>query len=182
MQKIIYTILFSFLLLNSSAQWEEDVKDLTKKERTLFGASAGISFSQFGMYFMGAPSVGYRLSNNILGGVGVKYIYNSFNNGSVAYKQHVYGGSVFAQHNLVSPRFFLHGELEMLNWEARDRFTYNISRRWVPMGFVGAGFRNFYSERSFYQIILLYDLIDDPYSPYPYMWNMPLTLRLGIVF
>lgn len=182
MRKTLSLIVLLACLTPLQAQWEEDVQELTHKERTFFGASAGLAISQFETYIMLAPSVSYRLTNNILAGVGVKYIYSQFNFAGVSSKNSIYGGSLFAQHNIFSPKFFVHGELESLNGEVRERFTNTFSRRWVTMGFVGAGYRNFYSERSFYQIMVLYDLIDDPYSPYPYMWGLPITLRFGIVF
>ena len=186
MKKNNLLLLFSFFLLvnqHSFAQYdtedetteaieEEDLNELSFKDRLYFGGNLGLSFGTFTQVNI-SPIVGYRVTNDFSAGVGVKYDYLGFT-GSPSYSLSTYGGSAFARYSIIE-NLFAYTEFEMLNIE----FYGLPEREWVPIGLIGAG----YNFRPI-QIMLLYDLIGDKRNPYlsPLGNQSQLYVRFGAVF
>lgn len=180
-------ILFTFALLifisqNITAQYdiedetteieEEDLNQLTFKERLYFGGNLGFSFGIYTQINV-SPIIGYQITEGFSSGIGLKYNYFSFN-GSPSYSSSIYGGSVFARHSIVE-NLYAYTEFEMLNLG----FYGTTTRKWVPIGLIGAG----YNFRPF-QIMALYDLIGDKNNPYvsPLGNQSRIYLRFGVIF
>jgi hypothetical protein len=133
---------------NSNSNWTEKLS---------FGGNLSLSFGTVTMVQV-APQVGYRVTERFIPGIGANYIYFKDPYGSTT----IYGGSVFARY-LIADNFFAYAEYESLNrevWEA-----WGDERRWIPIGLIGGGYRT-NSEGLAFTISILYDVIQDPWSPY----------------
>ncbi|MBL0314727.1 MAG: hypothetical protein IPP69_02745 [Flavobacteriales bacterium] len=167
-KKIAFVVSVLFLLLpvwGFSQKTDEDyatapsqTKPKPKKEpfkdRLVYGGNIGgylgnVTFVQLN------PMVGYRVKDWLVPGIGLNYLYAS----SQGYSQNVYGASTWLR---VYPfeQFFAHTELEYLNVNYKNSSGQSLKVD-VPVWLVGAG----YQENGF-GVMVLFDLIGDPYSPY----------------
>lgn len=155
---------------------EEELSELDFKDRLYTG---GNFWGQLGTItnIEIAPIVGYRITEEYSVGVGAKYNYYRINplNGP-AVSTSIYGGSVFTRYILLE-QFVAHAEFETLNVELLNNST--IERRWVPIALVGGGYSN-----NGFQVMLLYDLINDRNNPYfgSFGAESRVYLRLGFLF
>jgi hypothetical protein len=187
--KFIFKYLIVALLLCSTVQFAQSQNraDSTAKkdkpsfaERLYFGGDLGLSFGRF-TFINVAPIVGYKITDNFSAGLGAKYQYIAYSDGNYRESTSVYGGSVFIR-QIFSEQFFGHAEFEVLNTEVFDYIALDVGRRNVPIFMIGAGYRQEISTGVFAQLMILYDLIDDPYSPYPSYYGRPIIIRGGVTF
>jgi hypothetical protein len=146
----------------------------------------GGSFAlQFGTYTLVqiSPIVGYKLTERFMPGISITYLYSKYNDPSglyPSYSTNMYGGSVFGRY-FVTQNLFAHLELEVLNMDvpnATSSYYYTgFHRQNVSSLFVGGGYREAMGGRSSINIMLLYDVIQDLYSPY----SNPI-IRIGFGF
>ena len=109
--------------------------------------------------------VGYRVTDRFSAGVSATYIYYSVDDpGYYEYDSHVYGGSIFSRY-LFTENIFAHAELELLNMEIYDFYNYQ-GRQTIPSLLLGAGYRMPMGSRSSMSFLILFDVIEDRYSPY----------------
>ncbi len=154
----------------------QDLSALHFKERLYTGGNFWANFGTFTNVEI-SPMLGYRLTNSYSVGIGAKYNYFSDRRFNPAFTSSIYGGSVFTRYKFFR-NFIAHAELEMLN--TNDFNTIPSTRRvWVPIGLVGGG----YTANGF-QILALYDLVDDPNNPYlgTFGADSRLYLRVGFLF
>ncbi len=142
---------------------DEDKKNKTNKpksswtEKLSLGGNFSVSFGTITLLQV-APQIGYRVTERFIPGVGLNYIYYDDIFGSTS----IYGGGVFVRY-LIAANFFAHAEYELLN---REIWEFNeTSRRWIPIGLIGGGYRTGGDGISF-AITVLFDVIQDPWSPY----------------
>jgi hypothetical protein len=102
-------------------------------------------------------------------GIGVNYIYTSVG----GYSENIYGGSIWTR-AYIQKALIAHSEFEVLRREASDQFG-NSASATVPVWLVGAGYNS--GGRVRFSAMIMYDLIQDPNSPY----NNPI-IRLGGLF
>jgi len=171
MNKIIKYVLATafltcFLLLNSfslKSGEDIDVRDLSYKERIFVGGYIGLQFGSY-TFIDVSPLAGYRITNRISAGIGGTYQYmndNYWGYGST----NIFGGSLFARISII-PQLFVHGEFEMLNLES-GYFTENPEKRfWEENYLLGLGYRQKISEKSSFNIMLLYNFNQDSYVYY----------------
>ncbi len=133
-------------------------KKVPLKDRLVFGGNVGGYFGNRS-YFQLNPMVGYKMNSWWVNGVGLNYIYAS--GGGI--KQNVYGASVWSR-AYVFKSLMLHTEFEMLklNYSAQNGSTFHAT---VPVWLIGAGYQT-RSQGIGLGFMILYDLIQDPYSPY----------------
>ncbi|MCB0762308.1 MAG: hypothetical protein KDC12_12350 [Flavobacteriales bacterium] len=174
----MHRIILGCLLLLSIAGWSQEEKSF--KDRLYFngGLQAGFSNS---LFVIGAsPSVGYMWTEKLSTGLGISFIYYSLNSPAGKYQTSIYGGNAFTRY-LFFDNFFAQTEYHMVNSDVPvyDTSTQSlqIKRSWIPMWYVGGGYRAPLGGRAFATITVLYDLIDNRYSPY----SNP-TIRGGISF
>ena len=112
------------------------------------------------------------ITNMFSAGVGVTYRYISFRD--FDFDTSIYGGRVFARHNL-GQQFFLYTEYENLRNELF--FADGSVREWVPGFFVGGGlFQSIGGGRMGFVATALYNFAYDQIrSPY----NSPWVFRVG---
>jgi len=186
--KLVLFLLISAIGLSAIAQDNENsnsLKDTPFKERLYVGGDLGLSFGSITFININ-PIVGYRIDKKWSAGIGAKYIYyrERFPEYNWEYSNYMYGGSVFARY-LLGKSLLAQAEFESLNAESRDFLSPTWTRKWVPIGFLGAGYRQGIGN-TYLQILLLYDIINDRNSPYRSEYllgssNIPVILRGGIV-
>jgi hypothetical protein len=138
---------------------EDTEKKETKpfKDRLVFGGNLGGAFGTYS-YFQVNPMVGYKLTDWWVSGIGFNYIYS----GSRGYSQNIYGPSVWSR-AYVFESIVLHTELEYLTMNFQsprgDSYTNN-----APVWLVGAGYQSTGQVR--FGFLVLFDLLQDPRSPY----------------
>ena len=177
--RITLTIIVSLLLMNMNSIAQDNGKQTSNFTNRLFtGGSIGL---QFGTQTMieASPILGYKINKNFAAGIGVTYQYYRLNYYGNILKTSIYGGSVFTRYYFLE-NFFLHGEYEALNVETAffdpGHFYHKEERYWVGSVLAGGGYRQFIGENSSFNIMILYNFNDTPYSPY----TSPLIYRVGI--
>lgn len=182
LKKILLTSLLALVSIVSIAQrtTEEEYVESEKKkdsserktpfkDRLVFGGNLGGSFGSVS-YFQVNPMVGYKTTDWWVNGVGLNYIYA----GSRGYTQNIYGASVWSRAYVVE-NVMLHTEYEYLTMNLRAPNGESFSAN-APVWLVGAGYQS--NGNGFgLSFMLLYDLIQDPNSPY----SNPI-IRVGGMF
>jgi hypothetical protein len=131
-------------------------------DKIVVGGSFGILLGNITLIDI-SPTVGYLITDNLLLGVGGRYIYYSEKvTSTFTFKTDVYGANIFAQYFFLE-NFIAHLEYELLNLED---FSRPESRVNIFSIFVGGGYRSMIGSNSFASILLLYNLNDDINSPY----------------
>jgi hypothetical protein len=148
-------------------------------ERLRYGGSFGAFFGQQ-TYIELSPKVGYKVDKRLIVGVGANYIYYSIKDYGQKFVTHIYGPTVFAQYSLISG-LFAYGEFNGYNVASYSSVPpYNAERIWIGSAPVGIGYYSGGQIGGVY-LSILYDLINNPYSPY-YNGGMPILLRVGFLF
>lgn len=137
---------------------KEPKKVVPFKDRLVYGGNFGGYFGTFS-YFQINPMVGYKTTNWWVNGVGVNYIYS----GGRGINQSIYGASLWSR-AYVYKSLMLHSEFEMLSLDAKNSYGQRFHDT-VPVWLVGGGFQN-NSGGIGLSVLFLYDLIQDPNSPY----------------
>ena len=120
-----------------------------------------------------SPIVGYRITSKIAAGVGISYRYYRFKDyyyqPPQIFKTTIYGGTVFARYYILN-NIFLHGEYEFLNLETAffdpGSLLHKESRFWIGSVLGGGGYRQSIGEKSYLNLIILYNFNETLFSPY----------------
>lgn len=163
-------VFFGTLLLVCSLTFPRSAFSQSKFDwdRMVYGGNFGAGFSSYETFVAVSPTVGYRFTDRFTAGPGVIYQYYKFSDRSYRFTSNNYGYKLFANY-LLTESLFAHTEYEMLDLKvslldpAGNRHN---ERRRVPALFVGGGFRQRFGYRSVVDIMVLYNVIDSPYSPY----------------
>jgi hypothetical protein len=127
------------------------------RDRLVFGGNMG-GFLGNTTYLMANPMIGYRMNDWWINGVGVNLTYIS----SGGYQEIMYGSSLWSRAYIVKT-IIAHSEFELLRREAKDQYG-NSGAVNVPVWLVGAGYNS--GGRIGFSAMIMYDLIQDPNSPY----------------
>jgi hypothetical protein len=142
-----------------------------------------------------SPILGYRFTERFAAGIGLGYEYLSVKNfltyqdqagalRSYTLKTSIYSGSVWARY-IIWQNVFLHVEPEMILWNkvnkvylspTNGQLVEEKDNLLVPRVLVGGGLRQPISDRVSFLATALYDIIQDPNSPYN-----GFDIRFGIV-
>ncbi|MBL6963897.1 MAG: hypothetical protein ISR55_08740 [Bacteroidetes bacterium] len=151
-------------------------------DKIQLGGGAGMQFGNQTVIEI-SPKLAYHLTNKMNLGVGLTYSFYRINldrmygHGGL-YQTSIYGGSAFANYMLFS-NLFAHLEYELLNFEQYDNLAQEFNRKWLGSFFVGGGYRQYFNnDKSYLQIVLLYNLNYQTNSPY----SSPLVPRVQIYF
>jgi hypothetical protein len=135
------------------------------RDRLFFGGNVGLSFGSL-TFIQVAPLVGVRLNDKLGVGIGPSYSYFSDRrNPQLKFTTETYGGRLFAQYR-VHESIMLYSEYELLNAEVPDLLYTKLERRNISSLFVGGGYLAPIGQRSAVMISVLYNLLEDSYSPY----------------
>lgn len=120
-----------------------------------------------------SPTAGYKIKENLLVGIGARYIYFQQKFTNFTYQTNVYGGGPFAQYFFLE-NFIAHTEYEYLSLEAN---TTTGERIGIESFLVGGGYRSPIGGNSYAGILLLYNVLDDDNAVYS---NPILRFSFGI--
>ena len=186
--RLILFLLICTTGLTSLAQDKEasnSLEGVPFSQRLYTGGDLGFSFGNITFVNIN-PIVGYRIDKKWSAGISAKYIYyrERFPEYNWEYSNSMYGGSVFTRY-LIGNSFLAHAEFETVNAEVREFLSTTLTRKWVPIGLLGAGYRQGLGN-TYLQVLVLYDAINDRNSPYrnEYLFgptNIPLILRAGFI-
>lgn len=184
--KTLLIILFLGCSLVAFAQEEENEKRDKRPERThplegiVFGGNVGLGYAN-GWRINASPSVGYRITDNFIGGVGFNYTYSEFRNPFSQYdeKYTVTGGRAFLQH-LIAFNIYAMAEYEYLT--GTFTVTDRISNVQVQQGetsapglLFGGGYNANFGFGFGGSIEILYNILHTSDTPY----SSPLVYRFG---
>lgn len=148
------------------------------RDRIFFGGNFALSFGNVNTFVNISPRVGYRVTDRFSAGVGITYMYWRFNN-RFAFNNvstSVYGGNIFTRYAITN-QIFAHAEGELLS--AEDFTTQDEGdRTLVPGLFIGGGYAVRLGNRSFLNIMVLYNLLYDNNVSSPY--TSPIDVRIGV--
>ncbi|MDN5212325.1 hypothetical protein QQ020_09705 [Fulvivirgaceae bacterium BMA12] len=170
--KLVVALIVTILSFHAYGQKEIDIADNPSFfDRVYVGGNVSMQFGTF-TYLELSPLAGYMITNMFSAGLGVTYRYISIRD--VDFNTSIYGGRVFARHNL-GEQFFLYTEYESLRNELR--FGDGTRREWVPGFFVGGGlFQPIGNSGVGFAVTALYNFsYDEIRSPY----NSPWVFRVG---
>ncbi|HAE31576.1 MAG TPA: hypothetical protein DCF89_10715 [Flavobacteriales bacterium] len=186
--RLILFLLICSTGLTSLAQDKEasnSLEGVPFSQRLYTGGDLGFSFGNITFVNIN-PIVGYRIDKKWSAGISAKYIYyrERFPEYNWEYSNSMYGGSVFTRY-LIGNSFLAHAEFEAVNAEVREFLSTTLTRKWVPIGLLGAGYRQGLGN-TYLQVLVLYDAINNRNSPYrnEYLFgptNIPLILRAGFI-
>lgn len=144
-------------------------------DRVFTGGNFGLQFGNQTLIEV-APIFGYRLTERLAAGIGVKYLYYKFKSTNFSYSTDIYGGSFFTRY-LILDNLFAHAEYEVLNLEVYNISLRDFRRKNITSVFVGGGYRQMLGERSSMNLMLLYNLNETSDSPYS---NPVIRIGFGI--
>jgi len=137
------------------------------------GGTAGLQFGDQTLVNI-SPLFGYKFTDKISGGITATYIYYKFTDPYHYYPDFstsIYGGSVFGRY-FFAENFFAHAEFQELNvqvyeaYQSGSNIIFGEHRVYVPNLFLGGGYIQRIGERASFQLMLLYDVVQDKNSIY----------------
>jgi hypothetical protein len=169
-----FLVLSILLLLAGAAQSQGISRNEPRfSDRLVFGGNFGLSFGSYTSILV-APTVGYRVTDNFTAGLGLSYQYWRDNFYDVS--NSIYGGMLYGRYN-VFKGLFVEADFEMNNTLAYtfdNLGGYTSERKWIPSLLLGGGYYTGGNVGGFY-ISVLYDVIQNPNSPY---YQIPI-FRIG---
>ncbi len=166
---IVNTVLFLIFICVPSAETfaQNDtvpVSSYTIRDKIFTGGNIGLSFGTL-TYIDISPLLGYKITPKFSAGLGVTYIYYKDNIVPNNNSSSIYGGRTFARY-LVLENVFAYSEYEVLNREIYDDVRRKERRVNVGSFFVGAGYQQRIGGNSFMNLMVLWNLNENPYSLY----------------
>ena len=150
-------------------------------DRLVFGGDASISFGTATFIYL-APSVGYRVNNDLVVGAGYIYQYarinRVYNYATQSFQSFddpgntIHGPKAFFNYRFLES-FYVGSQFEYLNHDFGfyDRNNnFRVDNLWTPVWFVEAGFSQPIGRKGFAVIGIRYNLLDDIQSPYATSW------------
>ena len=128
-------------------------------ERLFFGGGLGLAFGDYLVVNVN-PQVGYRLNDWLGAGVGVDYNYI----GNSIYKFQTFGPTLFTRAKAWEKVL---GQVELTQVFVSEQFEGQTYKYNFPACLAGIGYQEGDEDGGFF-IMLLYDVIQDPKSPFVY--------------
>lgn len=134
----------------------------TLKDRIYYGGDVGLVLGKYTM--IGAyPLVGYKFTSKLSSGIKMSYEYIKDSRYTQEYTTSTYGGSLFSRYRFI-PQLYAHAEYAQMSYEFQT--IIGKEREWVPFLFLGAGYSQAIGGRSWMNIQILFDVLQDDRSPY----------------
>lgn len=165
---------------------EDEIKPaFSFKDKLFTGGNFGFNISNGLLYIEVSPLLGYKINDKFSAGVLGKYVYLGPTNSNSPFRSFkYYGGGVFSRYK-ITPSIIATAEYELLNVENLNPNSGSFGERTLSnVLLLGAGYNNSISNNINLQIYLLYDVIDDPNSPYRFNYlfgpnGIPIVYRIG---
>lgn len=179
----IFVILFTLLSVSSIAQRPAHVSDL--KGKLVTGGNFGAGMYGNNLYLSLAPQLGFRMTEGLE--VGIRAIYNLnyyFDRYYGDMAMHHFGAAAYANYEIYRG-LYVHAEDEQLCRINTNGLIYDSSKpRWYNSLFLGAGYRQYVTPRSFAYFVFLYN-VNWEYT-YNGEWESPyaspIVYRIGYCF
>ena len=173
-------------------QKEEELKQTSRPrgsssgeiwDKLLFGGDAAVGFSNVSTFIYIAPSVGYRVTDNFVAGLGYIYqyskinrVWNSFTGQWESYNdpgRTIHGPKAFVNYRFLE-NFYLGSQFEYLNHDFGYYFPGSsvpvFENIWTPVWFLEGGFSQRIGKKGYAVIGIRYNILDDFQSPYASNW------------
>ena len=172
-----------FLLLLTTpfitlAQGEANsLKGTPVRERIVTGGGMGLGFGSAQDFVSVSPIIGYRLTQKLMAGVNLTYMYVNYK--FIDVKVNNYGFGPFTRFT-VYRNIFLQAEYEHLNYEFPIAGTRETARQGFNSFLAGGGFIQPIGRNAGLYFMALYNFSYTPMKASPY--DSPLVLRGGLTF
>ncbi len=170
--KYVLHLAIALLSYSASAQLVDNSREMSLKDRLLFGGNFSAAFGNF-TQVMVEPSVGFIATDRYFTSLGIQYNYIQIRDWD--YRSSWYGFRSGHQY-WVTPSLFLAGDAELLNWQPYATGIDGSSRVWAESLFLGGGVRIQSGGRSLFSVSLLYNVAYDSNSPYNSAWMPRINL------
>ncbi|MBX2841438.1 MAG: hypothetical protein KTR26_06675 [Flammeovirgaceae bacterium] len=147
-------------------------------ERIYFGGNIGFSFGTYTRVSLN-PLIGYKFTPKFSGGMAFGYEYVVDKRLPQTYQTHNFGLSFFTRYRIV-PQLYAHAEYAWINYELFNSIG-ESSRETVPFFFVGGGYSQAIGNRTWLNMQVLFDALQDVRSPYK-NWDPYITVGVGVGF
>lgn len=173
----------------SNSQTNTSSTDLSQQsfgQRLLYGGNLQLAFGTVTIVEI-SPRIGYRVTEDLVSGVGVNYIYfgvseNYYYPGSPSTDFTVWGANIFSTYNLpIGLPLAVHGEYEALNFDVYDPFLNEVNKEWVSALRLGGAFvQRIGQGGGAVYFMALYDVLHDPNRSLNQ--GSPWTIRVSFMF
>ncbi len=148
------------------------------KSKLYYGGYVNVAFGSYTV--IGAtPLVGYKVSPKFSVGTQLTYEYVKDKRYSFTEEYSNYGLSVFTRYRVI-PQLYAHAEFSEMNY----KLYYSdggSTREWVPFLWLGGGFSQPVSRNTWFNIQVLFDVINHENSPYR-DWEPYYSVGFGVGF
>lgn len=169
---LVFISAFAFHVIGQESDDSDNGKTGTFWSKLAIGGNLALQFGNI-TYIDISPAVIYRASDNLQIGVGPIYQFVRYRNyfyPGQDDKFTIYGGRTFLRY-IMFESLFAHAEHQLLNLDAYDEITFDITRKNINVLLLGGGYRQLIGGSSYMYIGVLYDVIQDRNSPY---YNRPI--------
>lgn len=156
---------------------KEKPQQISKQSKFYWETSFGLQIGSITNIEI-SPAIGYEPLKNLFTGIGVSYIYYRNNYYQPVYQNHIFGGSAYIRYQ-VFDRFLIQAEYQLLNYSGYEDLTGDWKRKTAPGYLVGAGYRQWFNNKMYGDIFLLWNL--NAVNDYPYT-NPILRITFGGFF
>ena len=174
MMRTLNIIVLSFFIGSLAALAQEPATSF--KDKLYTGGQIGLSFGNYTNIII-SPMLGARLNEKVYAGIGAEYQYTKDKRWEPSLTYNQYGGRLFAQYNII-PQLFAHLEFQGMSME-KYKLGGGKERNFVPFLYVGGGYRQYISQRSFISFRVLFDVLQDKNSPYK-AWDPNFSIGVGV--
>lgn len=165
------------LLIAVNVKTYSQNKNIKFSDNLYLAGSFGLQIGKFTAIEF-SPIVGYEFNDYLQAGVGLKYIYESYNHEIYGYHTSIFGinlfGDAFIIKNLrkilpfrTNTELFLHAEYEILSLESIYFAPFSDRNRVYAHGLLpGIGLRQYINQKSSVDIVVLWNIIEQDISAY----------------
>jgi len=175
LKRFISVALVTCICLLSSAQENEEQKT-PFRDKLFMGGNLGLTFGNYTNVII-SPVIGAKLNEKVYAGLGIEYQYTKDKRYDPSLTYNQFGGRVFAQYNIV-PKIYAHGEFAGYSMERYSTIS-KKERSFVPFIYFGGGYRQMISERAFFSVQVLFDVLQNTHSPYK-AWEPIYSVGFGV--
>lgn len=148
-------------------------------ERFVFGGNGGLSFGSGYSYISVAPLMGYKITNELVGGAQVSYQRITYDNIASNTRLNAWGLAPFVRYYFIQ-NLFAHAEYEYLTYNVYySNPNYPTQRRDYSSVFLGGGYRQPISGNVFLNFTVLYNILYSE-GTYDQPYDSPFVIRAGI--
>lgn len=181
--KWVFSFFIGFMLVGSISSVAQNIRvakptDYSQEfeSKWVTGGDFGLGFSTNASNITVAPQLGYRFTNKAEAGTRLIYNYFGAKDRFSKYRSHNYGAGIYASYDFFKG-ILAHAETELLSYKPiylTGAGLVQLERMLIHSVFIGGGYRQYFSPKSYSTIYVLFNLNETLDSPY----NSP-TIRVG---